>query len=235
MATLQRIKNRLDSITREIEDFLNSAETTLNSKRRRLYSEVELLRLDFEEFCETNSATSDDIKKDFHKSCDNISSKLNIVPIKRERHWWHGLDVLFRFVAVSVGLITVGTFCALPMILLRPIDKFLMRTRIISSKYQLSEALKRNVCRYMLYVAGIVVSVEGLREKTFEECCVLLTFSHASNLDGYLVSCTCPVRHYALAKKELFLVPFFSWIAFAMGGVPVDRENRDRAISALQR
>ena len=40
---------------------------------------------------------------------------------------------------------------------------------------------------------------------------------------------------FALAKKELFVVPFFSWISLAFGGVPVDRENRDRAVNALQR
>ena len=39
----------------------------------------------------------------------------------------------------------------------------------------------------------------------------------------------------SLAKKELFMVPFFSWISLAFGGVPVDRSNRERAVNALQR
>ena len=38
-----------------------------------------------------------------------------------------------------------------------------------------------------------------------------------------------------MAKKELFVVPFFSWISLAVGGVPVDRNNRERAINALKR
>lgn len=35
--------------------------------------------------------------------------------------------------------------------------------------------------------------------------------------------------------QELFVVPFFSWISLAFGGVPVDRNNRERAVNALQR
>lgn len=65
--------------------------------------------------------------------------------------------------------------------------------------------------------------------------CSILAFTHSSNLDGFLISATCPVKHFALAKKELFMVPFFSWISLAIGGVPVDRNNRERAIGALQR
>lgn len=65
--------------------------------------------------------------------------------------------------------------------------------------------------------------------------CSMLTFSHASNIDGFLICSTCPIRHYALAKKELFVTPLFSWISLAVGGVPIDRNNRDRAINALKR
>lgn len=64
---------------------------------------------------------------------------------------------------------------------------------------------------------------------------MILTFTHASNLDGFIISATCPIRHFALAKKELFAIPFFSWISLAVGGVPVDRNNRSRAVKALQR
>ena len=93
----------------------------------------------------------------------------------------------------------------------------------------------------MLELSGISVEVingpdkSQKQKKNFSESCSLLTFSHSSNLDGFLVSATCPIRHFALAKKELFMVPFFSWISLAFGGVPVDRGNRDRAVNALQR
>ena len=234
MAMLQNYRTKLKNTSDAIQSFLEGKIRNSNVERRRLYSDVELLRLDFEEYVAQSDASKETIHEIFG-TMDELISKLDLVPISREFHWWDIIDVAFRFISVSAGLVTVGTFCALPMILLRSVDNILLKLRLISPRYQVSELLKRKVCQYMLSVAGITVMVEGLKFKTFEESCVLLTFSHASNLDGYFVSSTCPVRHYALAKKELFLVPFFSWIAFAMGGVPVDRENRDRAINALKR
>ena len=95
--------------------------------------------------------------------------------------------------------------------------------------------LKRWLSQVLLLLSGISIEVQGLDGSLFDENCVILTFSHSSNLDGFLVSGTCPVRHFALAKKELFCVPFFSWLSLAIGGVPVDRNNRDRAVRALRR
>jgi len=53
-------------------------------------------------------------------------------------------------------------------------------------------------------------------------------------MDGFLVAGTCPIRQIALAKKELFTIPFFSWMSLAIGGMPVDRSSRERAIKALK-
>eukprot|EP01035_Chromulina_nebulosa_P020184 gene20184-26202_t len=87
----------------------------------------------------------------------------------------------------------------------------------------------------MLTIIGIHIETQGLNQSSFNDSCVLLTFSHSSNLDGFLICATCPIRHIAFAKKELFIIPFFSWISLALGGVPVDRQNRERAVKALQR
>jgi 1-acyl-sn-glycerol-3-phosphate acyltransferase len=89
--------------------------------------------------------------------------------------------------------------------------------------------------KIILIVLGVSVEVTGVDNKNFQEPCEILTFTHASNLDGFLVSMSCPVSHYALGKKELFLIPFFSWLALAIGGVPVDRSDRTRAVNALTR
>ena len=132
---------------------------------------------------------------------------------------------------------SVGVYGSLLIILLRVVDNC-----IGSNPFsQLSEKVKRGVAWIMLELSGISVEVidgpdkSQKQKKNFSESCSLLTFSHSSNIDGFLVSATCPIRHFALAKKELFMVPFFSWISLAFGGVPVDRSNRERAVSALQR
>ena len=132
---------------------------------------------------------------------------------------------------------TVGIFASLPIIALRSVDYYLGSEPFS----MISEKLKRSIAWLMLELSGISVDVINGPDKSqkqrenFSESCSLLTFSHSCNLDGFLVSATCPIRHFALAKKELFMVPFFSWISLAFGGVPVDRSNRERAVSALHR
>lgn len=91
----------------------------------------------------------------------------------------------------------------------------------------------------MLTSAGIVTETIGLDPEQIKKLEMtnsvpILTFSHSSNLDGFLVVLTCPFHHNALAKKELFVIPFFSWLSFAIGGIPVDRQNRDKAVRSLQ-
>lgn len=132
---------------------------------------------------------------------------------------------------------SIGIYGSLPIIVLRVVDQC-----IGSGPFsQLSEKLKRSIAWLMLELSGVSVEIingpdkSQKQMKSFSESCSLLTFSHSSNLDGFLVSATCPIRHFALAKKELFMVPFFSWISLAFGGVPVDRGNRERAVSALHR
>lgn len=233
MSTLDSIRNKFEGKAGEINSCLQSPNDLTNVIRRRLYSDIELIKLDLLDHFAGKPLTAS--TQDVIQKIDNLAAKLDLTPIQRELAWWEPIDIIFRAVGVIVSICSVGMFLALPIILLRPLDYFLVRNGLIYPINQFSETLKRFAARLILTVAGVVTEVEGLQFKTFEETSVLLTFSHASNLDGYLVTMTCPVRHYALAKKELFLVPLFSWISLAIGGVPVDRENRDRAVLALQR
>lgn len=213
----------------------NSGNFVSNNIRRKLYSHIELLRLELEDLV-TDSKIDDRTARESFNIMDTLISKLDLVPITRDFQWWYPIDYAFRAFGVLMGFATIGAFCALPMILLRPMDIYLVKNKIIQSDMQASEWLKRSICRLILSMAGVHVVVEGLSSKTFDHSsCSLLTFSHSCNLDGILLSAYCPIRHLALAKKELFMVPFFSWISFAMGGIPVDREHRGRAVYALKR
>jgi 1-acyl-sn-glycerol-3-phosphate acyltransferase len=188
---------------------------------------VELFRL--------NISNNDPTAEETNKALDKLVEKLHLAPVNRKFKWWSKLDTCFRFMGGVLGIVNSALFFSLPMILLQPIDAFLVSKGILSPYYQLSEVMKRQIAHWLNDLAGVHVEVQGYKEEYFKSSCVILTFSHSSNLDGFMVSSTCPVRHYALAKKELFLIPFFSWISLAFGGVPVDRKNRDRAVKALQR
>mmetsp|Transcript_3118 Transcript_3118/g.4871 ORF Transcript_3118/g.4871 Transcript_3118/m.4871 type:complete len:444 (-) Transcript_3118:114-1445(-) len=206
-----------------------------NIKRRFYYSAMELLRLDIEEsllLLPSSSEANEEKAAVVYKRMDVILKQLKLVPIKRKNSILvRVMDKSLRAVGILCSFMIVGMFFSLSLLILRAIDQFLKRDPF---QYW-SEYLKRGIVLTMLLQSGIELSVEGLTRDHFESSCALLTFSHASNLDGFMVAGTCPVKQLAFGKKELFMVPFFSWISLAIGGVPVDRGNRDRAVKALKR
>lgn len=210
---------------------VNSSIKVNNARRRMLYSDLELLRLDIYEAVLDSNVESSELAEETYRSIDEVLKLLKLVPIKKEGTWWSHIEVILRFVAVSCSFMLVGSMCSLPLLFIRAIDQYL---QVDAFEYW-SEAFKRRIAWFFLYQSGIDVDVEGLDRDYFKASCVLMTFTHASNLDGFLVSGTCPIRQLAFGKKELFVVPFFSWISLAFGGVPVDRNNRDRAVKALKR
>lgn len=210
---------------------VNSSIKVNNARRRMLYSDLELLRLDIYEAVLDSNVESSELAEETYRSIDEVLKLLKLVPIKKEGTWWSHIEVILRFVAVSCSFMLVGSMCSLPLLFIRAIDQYL---QVDAFEYW-SEAFKRRITWFFLYQSGIDVNVEGLDRDYFKASCVLMTFTHASNLDGFLVSGTCPIRQLAFGKKELFVVPFFSWISLAFGGVPVDRNNRDRAVKALKR
>ena len=234
------VKEKLKQLDAEVTTLSNGRVATgaHNVSLRHLYSRIELFILDLQEgkFDNGKDKIDDNTITEVEEKCLVMKELLHLIPIKRGNRWWHFLDLFARFIGVIAGFLIVGVFASLSIILLQVFDSIIG----LDSFSLLSEKLKRFVCWFLLVISGIQVEIVNydkrlMEQKHFKESCVLLTFSHSSNLDGFLVSYTCPVRHFALAKKELFVVPFFSWISLAFGGIPVDRENRERAVNALQR
>lgn len=138
------------------------------------------------------------------------------------------MEIFIRFLGVPCSFMLLGTFCPIPLFVLGFLDTINSNANYLN--YQ-SEKFKRGISWLLLFQSGISVQVENLKYEIFKDYpSVITTFSHASNLDGFLVSGTCPIKQLAFGKKELFMVPFFSWISLAIGGIPVDRAHRDRAI-----
>lgn len=246
MATaISLVSAKLAEFEAAVEKLTNEREATgkYNVELRQLYSRIELFLLDLQEdkmggsYGMVTLKITEDVYDQANVKCSILKESLSLIPIQRPRYWWHFLDMVFRTIGVCAGFLTAGVFASLLIITLRVLESILG----VESFSQFSEKLKRGIAWFLLDVSGIHAEVVNkdwqttLQAKYFKESCVLLTFSHSSNLDGFLVSATCPIRHFALAKKELFMVPFFSWLSLAFGGVPVDRGNRERAVNALQR
>eukprot|EP01038_Epipyxis_sp_PR26KG_P008630 gene8630-11663_t len=203
---------------------------TDNIQRRIIHSQLSLLEqaiLSTKSQPISKTDTNDALLLQINKTI----SELDLRPVGRKSNVLNQIELLIRFCGVVGAFILLGLFGAPFILLFRQYDSIAR----VAPFDLLSEKIKRSFAWGLLFLSGIEVDVIGLDKAVFKNSSVLLAFSHASNFDGFLVSGTCPVRNYALAKKELFLVPFFSWISLAFGGVPVDRENRERAVGALKR
>ena len=231
------IVNKWISLKNKVEKAVSASDSggsvLTNKVRRSLHAEVELLRMEWEEKDYDNSHKYKD-------QIENILKLLNLRPEKKRNApivYW--IDVVFRFLGVVAGFITLGIVLPIPIIVLRMIDHVLLNLGILTPFNLISGYLRRFLSRFLLVLSGVEIEVATEDPSStlcgyFDASCSILTFSHSSNLDGFLVSGTCPIPHYAIAKKELFVVPFFSWLSFAIGGVPIDRKNANKAISAIK-
>lgn len=142
-----------------------------NSRRRVLYSNLELLKLDLFESALDSSKSGPHIENTFLR-IDELLKALKLVPVVRKRFWWSPLEVrsvndmhpggnccayslyhfiphlsvfklqvVLRFAAVSCSFMLVGSFCSLPLLFLRAMDQYLQRDAF---KYW-SEAFKRHI------------------------------------------------------------------------------------------
>jgi 1-acyl-sn-glycerol-3-phosphate acyltransferase len=231
MTKLNDILKRLEGVEALATAKLAQPDALDNVERRVLYSDLDLIQLDLEEAVIASSQPAPANVQSAYTRIGVLLQKLKLVPIQRPRRWWTPLEVILRFVGVTCSFTLVGLLFSLPLLFMRAIDKTL---QLDPFEYR-SEYLKRSIAWFFMFQSGIEADVQGLEKNHFKANCVLMTFTHASNLDGFLVAGTCPIRQLAFGKKELFVVPFFSWISLAFGGVPVDRNNRDRAVQALKR
>lgn len=190
-----------------------------NHTRRCLYSDVELIRIELE----LSTLIPKAEQEAFHQELTELGKRLSLKSVYRKPAWWRPLDYTFRFIGLNALFFTSGAFFSLPILAARSLDNLLVKLGLLSPKYKLSEMMKLLITKGFVLVSGVALTVDGIQNNPFDHTCSIMPFSHASNLDGFMISSTCPIPHYALAKKELFLIPFFSWVSLAIGGVPVDR------------
>jgi 1-acyl-sn-glycerol-3-phosphate acyltransferase len=216
-------------VEEEVKKYLSNVHDFDNVYRRKLYSRIELLKLDVEDVQE-RLVKSERCER-LLEQLQLLAKKVPLIPIKRKGNLFTKLEVAVRFLGVAVMFIFSGTFLSLPILFLRVVDIVLQHDPF---QYW-SEILKKWMLLGFLFLSGIELRTEGINNEDFSvNSRVLLSFTHASNLDGFLVAYTCPIRQVAFGKKELFTVPFFAWISLAIGGIPVDRGNRERAVAALK-
>jgi 1-acyl-sn-glycerol-3-phosphate acyltransferase len=136
---------------------------------------------------------------------------------------------------VCFCLMSFAVIFSIPSLLFYPVDKFLMHFNLIHRHFRLTVMMKRFIGKSILLVSGIDAVVEGLEGEIFRRSKNLAFYSHGSTMDPFIIAATCPARHSALAKSDLYLVPYFSWLMCSLGGIAIDRSNRQAAVQALQK
>eukprot|EP00418_Pyrodinium_bahamense_P081452 CAMPEP_0179056466 /NCGR_PEP_ID=MMETSP0796-20121207/23826_1 /TAXON_ID=73915 /ORGANISM="Pyrodinium bahamense, Strain pbaha01" /LENGTH=397 /DNA_ID=CAMNT_0020753141 /DNA_START=50 /DNA_END=1243 /DNA_ORIENTATION=- len=90
--------------------------------------------------------------------------------------------------------------------------------------------------RAVLTAAGVKVRMEGASAKEIwgDGCCGIIVYNHASNLDPFIVNhvCSCLAPKY-LGKKVLFKLPLLGWMSLALGMVPINRGDREKAVRTM--
>lgn len=87
---------------------------------------------------------------------------------------------------------------------------------------------------HLLRMGGVKVVVDGLEKLDPSKRYVFIS-NHQSALDIPVI--IAGLKHYVsfIAKKELFMIPFFGWGISALGHIRIDRSNPRKARSSLDK
>ncbi len=83
-----------------------------------------------------------------------------------------------------------------------------------------------------LKVSGISVRLEG--SENLARPPYLLMANHQSGLDISVLLAAMPISFKFIAKRELFLIPFFGWAIRRAGYISIDRDNPREALKAIE-
>jgi 1-acyl-sn-glycerol-3-phosphate acyltransferase len=99
---------------------------------------------------------------------------------------------------------------------------------------RLAQFVGRSWCRHLLFSIGVRLEVRG-DEKLAAGRTYVFFANHQSALDIPIIYTGLPQPLCFIAKKELFLIPFFGWGMAAMGHVRIDRSSARNARESLTR
>ena len=240
VATIQgdivKLKQNLDVIKADIEKAKEINYGLLSNKEKRVfYARSEILKIRFEDLKNENTSTPvtdvdisnvTALSNELNLSYVRYGGSILVVLIEK-------MDELLRFVGVWSCIIIGAVFLAIPSIIIKQLDCFLLYRGIISPFNQFSVLAKRFLNYAVLALSGISLVVDGMDLNYFGSSCVLTCFSHSSTMDAFILSFVIPTRQYTVCKKDLFLIPFFAWLMIAFDGVPIDRSNIASAAQSL--
>jgi 1-acyl-sn-glycerol-3-phosphate acyltransferase len=97
-----------------------------------------------------------------------------------------------------------------------------------------AQYIARAWCRHLLHIIGVRMKVTGAEKLSLENRYVFFA-NHQSALDIPLLYSGLSHPLCFIAKKELFLIPFFGWGIAVVGHVRIDRSSARSARESLAR
>ncbi|MBP1730048.1 MAG: 1-acyl-sn-glycerol-3-phosphate acyltransferase [Deltaproteobacteria bacterium] len=80
-------------------------------------------------------------------------------------------------------------------------------------------------------IGGVTVSINGL-DRVHQPPYIFMC-NHQSALDIHVLLAALPFNFKFIAKRSLFLIPFFGWALTRAGYISLDRDNPRRALKAI--
>jgi 1-acyl-sn-glycerol-3-phosphate acyltransferase len=124
---------------------------------------------------------------------------------------------------VFVAAVVILTVVYIPIVFL---------TVLISRK--ISRKFARIWSRHVLAMGGVGVKVVGADKLNDSERYVFMS-NHQSALDIPIIYVGLSEQISFIAKKELFMIPFFGWGMWAVGHISIDRQNPRKAHASIAR
>ncbi|MCU0276496.1 MAG: 1-acyl-sn-glycerol-3-phosphate acyltransferase [Acidobacteria bacterium] len=98
----------------------------------------------------------------------------------------------------------------------------------------LFESWLKGLCRSLVWICGIRVSLSGL-ENAVPGRQYLLMMNHVNILDGFVFYRSFPGRARGIEEESHFDWPVYGWVIRRMGQVPVSRKSGIKAMESLRR
>jgi len=240
-------KEKIENFSKLVAEEVKICEET--PQKRSLYSDIELLRIDwnnlvFNERMESLNTKINKIKdqnsieclqkltkSEPYKISNEIYSRfdefrqllrIELVGTSKFRRFLHAL-----IFAVYIFFISQVCIITSPVQLLDPI----LRKRGWKTRDLPVEVIQRWFCSSTLYWCGVEVYWEG-RENVDPDKSYIQMYSHASSYDAFTL-CTGPSPIRLFGKKSIFMIPILGWHGYLTQHYILDRNNLESAKKSI--
>lgn len=237
---------KLDALTKRVDEELKVIEES--EARRKLYVEIELLRLDYTELPAVDTylrvlghakfvSNASEEQAYLHSSpigqlIDPLVDRFDSLRLKLAVRRKDAM-ILYRFFHFF--------FCAFCVLASMPLLFALAPLRLAHPLFAMAgfklanypiDFMQRCLCRLMIACFGVEAYWEGI--ENIPNGPHIGMFTHQSSYDAFVI-CSGPVSYRLIGKKSLFYLPFIGQLAYLWGHIPIDRGNLAKAINSISK